>query len=189
VLISMTSSSSSKTDFIYIPLCVFDIGVFTGFSLREGHTSLPLVNSPLRVTRCPYLSNKIGFMTFGVRMNFLCQFCFGGFLVTFSPETPVCPHRRLRSLLGTKGPETPVSADRRLRSGLCSLSGVAPVVGPVLGRSLLRDSGPFFFERFSVRRLRSVSVRRLRSDRRLRSTQTGDSGVSESATALFGGGV
>ena len=77
----------------------------------------------LWVTRCPYLSNKIGFMSFGVRMNFLCQFCFGGFLVTFSPETPVCPHRRLRSLLGTKGPETPVSADRRLRSGLCSLPG------------------------------------------------------------------
>ena len=49
VLISMTSSSSSKTDFIYIPLCVFDIGVFTGSLIREGHTSLPLVNSPLRV--------------------------------------------------------------------------------------------------------------------------------------------
>ena len=33
VSISMTSSSSSKTDFICILYCVFDIGGFTGFSL------------------------------------------------------------------------------------------------------------------------------------------------------------
>ena len=45
VFISMTSSSSSKTDFICISCCVFDIGGFTGLSFLERSNSLLVVSS------------------------------------------------------------------------------------------------------------------------------------------------
>ena len=136
MFISMTSSSSSKTDSIYIPYCVFDIEWFRRvFTPGGNHTSHLIcflsiggfracvylhdklkfiengfhMHSHLRfrywsfyrffasggshlftsskfsfegtqyfhflwVTTRRYLSNKIGFMSFGVRMNFTSQF-------------------------------------------------------------------------------------------------------------------
>jgi hypothetical protein len=47
VVISMTSSSLLKMDFAYITCCIFNIGVFPGFSFERFHSKNHIKSSPL----------------------------------------------------------------------------------------------------------------------------------------------
>ena len=85
VVIFETSPSSSKTDSECLSNYVFDVGEFIGSSCRKvSHLSPPNIFSLgdtqdfhfLLETTCRYLSNKIGFISFGVRMLKLLQFWF-----------------------------------------------------------------------------------------------------------------
>ena len=80
MVIFMTSSSSSKTEFMCIFYDVFDVGVFAGSSFIEvshlyiiGSFLLPLL-STIKGARCldstrRLLSNKLEFARFGVRVQ------------------------------------------------------------------------------------------------------------------------
>jgi hypothetical protein len=86
--------SSSKTDFVWKTCWVFDVGGFTGYHIWRGYTSYLFVNSPkmsLNIftfsssSTCRYLSNKIGFISIGVRMRKISSFlCVSG-SVGFQP--------------------------------------------------------------------------------------------------------
>ena len=85
VFISMTISSSSKTDFIWISCCVFDIGGFTCLSFIERSNSLLVVSSSHDGLWCLYawsyraccqLQNKPKLIENGVRMQKLLQFSY-----------------------------------------------------------------------------------------------------------------
>ena len=83
VLISMTSSSSSKTDSEWISYCVFDIGGFTGSSFLERSNlspfgfNLPYWTMMFPCSRaCGYLRNKPKFIKNRFQMYTpLCFWC------------------------------------------------------------------------------------------------------------------
>src|SRR3990170_4403384 len=85
MVIFMTSSSSSKTEFMCIFYDVFDVGVFAGSSLIEvshlyiiGISLLPLLNITSRCLDSTrrHLSNKLEFANFGAHLQKLWQFRF-----------------------------------------------------------------------------------------------------------------
>src|SRR5215216_3283952 len=80
MVIFMTSSSLSKTEFTCIFYDVFDVGGYVGYSLLEvsllyilGIPPLPLLTSLLDATH-RHLSNKLEFAQFGAHMQKLWQF-------------------------------------------------------------------------------------------------------------------
>ena len=98
VVIFMTSQGLSKTDFVRKTYCVFGGENLTGSSLRK-FPHLPCVDSP-----CCYLSNKIGFTSFGVRLQKL----WGLWFCCLAVEAA----RRLRGLrTGDSGVKTPEYPD------------------------------------------------------------------------------
>ena len=83
MFISIPSSSLSKTDFICISCCVFDIGVFTGLSFLERSNSLLVVFSSHdglwcvyagSFWACDYLLNKPNTVENGVQMKNILRF-------------------------------------------------------------------------------------------------------------------
>jgi len=82
LVIFMTSSSSSKTEFTCIFYDVFDVGGYAGSSLLKvsllyllGIPPLPLLTSLLDATH-RHLSNKLEFAQFGAHLQKLWQFWF-----------------------------------------------------------------------------------------------------------------
>src|SRR6266566_2038940 len=100
----MTSSNSSRTDFICIFYDVFDVGVYAGSSFIEvshlymlGISPLPLLITRCRClnsTRC-LLSNKLEFAQFGAHLQKLWQFRFSCILY-FQHSVPEGPKRYYR---------------------------------------------------------------------------------------------
>ena len=79
MVILMTSSSSSKTEFTHIFYDVFDVGGYAGSSRLEVSLLYLLAYLPscrcFDATRLP-LSNKLEFAQFGAHMQKLWQFWF-----------------------------------------------------------------------------------------------------------------
>ena len=77
MVIFMTSSSSSKTDFTCIFYDVFDVGGYAGSSLLEVSLLclLSIPPLPLLTTRC-LVSHKLEFAQFGAHLQKLWQFWF-----------------------------------------------------------------------------------------------------------------
>ena len=111
VFISMPSSSSSKTDFIWISCGVFDVGGFTGLSLVERSNS-PLVLSSSHdglwcvyawsCSACDYLRSKPKIIEDGVWMENLLRFRVGniiGLSVRKVPHLPMCANLTLFMVL------------------------------------------------------------------------------------------
>ena len=82
VVLVITRLSSPKTVFICVFYCVFGIGDFAGSSMRKISLFHLFAKSPLLVCYiskgciCGPLSNKIGFMSFGLHLQKIRHFRF-----------------------------------------------------------------------------------------------------------------